>query len=652
MTDVSICRARLLSDLSGQTPCDKEVTSSDGRLCSFHSRQCQAMYRGYKKRNQELDRLAENQPPYLANNKTSVVVQEFKDVEDEATLRGLHEYLFNKYVLLDRVIKARKLHHSHFYAVDMDYGHEKYLTKLLNDKHVMARALERLGKRAAEIVHQKKEWLGWVKTRHEEEESQRENESKKVKLEALLLKRHQKELQRQQQKITANEQKEREEEFLNGVLKQRLSEMTEEEQDDWDPVQDVFGYERANYVDLIKFFLMLQDQNVSTASNENDNFPPTAGPSVSEPENEKPLSKSAKKRAKKANTEQKKLENPTSESSDERGPKTIEMETKRQMRDRLCKPVKYERPMGFYTATTTGPKAFHAETKPIPEDELDILLEEVAEIKHLLLCRLLLSHATLLPIALRADSMEEFLADDNVTREHLRDLCLKLERPGLQDVRDACADFVRGEDGPAEKPLANGSEEDDRDNKKSTIPEKYALRFRDKSRLPEKYQTKREKAAMGAKMEQKIWGEGEKDAIVEFDDDIDESGYERKRTRIKVCGRYMYNYPSERALNRGGWYHFSVIAKDSSFFDAIELCRNWNEFFELNILAMHHYFPAPKWTKFVGDIMRQQLLQLGFIPYFVSDHADKVTHYFQTGSRGMGMCLLKCFCRTLLIFSS
>jgi hypothetical protein len=312
MTDLAICRARLLSDLSGQTPCDKEATSSDGRLCSFHSRQCQAMYRGYKKRNQELDRLAEHQPPYLANNKTSIVVQEFKDVEDETTLQALHEYLFEKYVLLGRVIKARKLHHSHFYAVDMDYGHEKYLTKLLNDKHVMARALERLGKRAAEIVHQKREWLGWVKNRQEEEESQRENESKKLKLEALLLKRHQKELQHQQQEITAKEQKEREEEFLNGVFKQRLSEMSEEEQDNWDPVQDIFGYERANYVDLIKYFLMLQDQNVSTASNDNDDSLPTAGSSVSELPQEKPLSKSAKKRAKKANTEQKKLENPTS----------------------------------------------------------------------------------------------------------------------------------------------------------------------------------------------------------------------------------------------------------------------------------------------------------------------------------------------------
>jgi hypothetical protein len=44
--------------------------------------------------------------------------------------------------------------------------------------------------------------------------------------------------------------------------------------------------------------------------------------------------------------------------------------------------------------------------------------------------------------------------------------------------------------------------------------------------------------------------------------------------------------------------------------------------------------PAPKWTRFIGDLLRQHLLHLGFIPYFLSDKADKVTHYLQTGSRG------------------
>lgn len=598
------------------------------------------MYRGYKKRNVELDRIAENQPPYLANSKTSIVVQEFKDVEDETTLREVHGHLFNKYVTLEKVIKARKLHHSHFYAVDMDYGHEKYLTKLLNDKHVVARALERLGQRAAEIVHRKEQWIGWVKDRQEEEESQRENESKKVKLEAMLLKRHQKELQRQQQEAAAKEQKDREEEYLDGVLKLRLSEMTEKEQDDWDPVQDVFGYERANYVDLINFFLMVRDQDVPDVSDEQETSSPAAAPAAAEAEKEKPLSKSAKKRAKKATSEQKKADGSAGQSSDGKAPKTIDMETKRQMRERLSKPIKYERARGWYMASSEGAGGLYMATKPIPADELDTLLDEVAEVKHLLFCRLLLSHATLLPIALRSESIEAFLTDKEVTREHLRDLCLKLERPGLQDVRDACADFVHGEDGTSEQPEAKRPEEDDEDKKKNKIPDKYALKLRDRSRMPEKYITKREKAKNAKRKQMSREENPMREAIVEFDDDIDETGYERTQTRIKVCGRYMYNYPSEKALPRGGWYHFSVIARESSLFDAIELCRNWNEFFELNILAMYHYFPAPKWTKFLGDIMRQQLLQLGFIPYFVSEHADKVTHYFQTGSRGMGMCSL------------
>lgn len=92
----------------------------------------------------------------------------------------------------------------------------------------------------------------------------------------------------------------------------------------------------------------------------------------------------------------------------------------------------------------------------------------------------------------------------------------------------------------------------------------------------------------------------------------------------------MYNYPSERALTRGGWFHFSIIAKDSELLDAVELCRNWNEFFELNNLCMLLYFPAPTWTKFVGDMGRQQLLQLGFIPYVQAAEAEAVTKYFQT----------------------
>jgi hypothetical protein len=94
---------------------------------------------------------------------------------------------------------------------------------------------------------------------------------------------------------------------------------------------------------------------------------------------------------------------------------------------------------------------------------------------------------SLLPVALESDSIEEFLSKEDVTQEHLWDLCLKLERPRLQDVRDACADFVRGKDGDSQDTAAErDAEEEDRPHYKK-VPDKYALPFRHKKRIPEQY---------------------------------------------------------------------------------------------------------------------------------------------------------------------
>lgn len=576
--------------------------------------------------------MSDKLPTYLANKKVSVAVHDFKGVEDEATLRSIHDYVFRRYNLLDRVIRARRLHHSHFFAIDNDYGHEKYLDRLQNERRIMVKALEKLGKRAASLMHQQKQWYDWVKKAQDEEEQNGETESKKVKLESMLFKRHQKELARHQHGMKSKEDKKRQDEYLNEVYQQRLSDMSEEEQDDWDPVQDVYGYEKDNYIDLIKFFLMMEDDAHSDEEErlpalvENDGTPGSATA-------DKALSKSAKKRARKANAEVKKMEDPTLQTAEGRGSNVIEMETTRQMRDRLRQPVKFERSKGLYMAGT-GPVGIDAKTHVLPEDEIEQLLVEVAEIKNFLFCRFLLSQATLLPVALEANTIEEFLERTEVTREHLRDLCLKLERPGLQDVRDACADFIRERDGVEDEEKGDLSDAED-DKNEGHIPREHRLVPRHKNGQPDKYQTKREKAAKKAKPLPAEMSDDVEPGAVNFGTIVDEDQYSRKRMRIKVCGRYMYHYPSEKALNRGGWYHFSVIAKDSDLFDAVELCRNWNEFFELNILCLHHFFPAPKWSRFVGDMQRQQLLQLGFIPYFNGENAERVTKYFQTGSRGM-----------------
>lgn len=62
-------------------------------------------------------------------------------------------------------------------------------------------------------------------------------------------------------------------------------------------------------------------------------------------------------------------------------------------------------------------------------------------------------------------------------------------------------------------------------------------------------------------------------------------------------------------MNRGGWLQFCILAKDNRLHDAVALCRHWDEFFELNILAVWQYFPASNWAEWVGSRERQQMLQ-------------------------------------------
>jgi hypothetical protein len=382
---------------------------------------------------------------YLASKRTSVVAQDFNDIDDEATLWEVHNYLFRRYNLLDRVIRARKLHHSHFFAIDNDYGHEKYLDRLQNERFNMVKSLERLGRRAAAVMYKQKQWFSWVKQCQEKDEEEAESEGKKVKLESLLFKRHQKEIDRHQREMRSRENKRRQEQYLNKVYAESLSQMSKEEEEEWDPIQDIYGYEKDNYIELIKFFLMLDIKDDDKHSTQAD---PSQldGPTELEPA-EKVLSKSAKKRARKANAETKKMEDPTKQASDGKG--FIEMETKEQMRERLRTPVPFERVAGYYLHNSEGTIDPRADCV-LSHDEVEKLLDEISEIKNLLFCRLLLSSSALLPIAIQVSSIEEFLQKEDVTREHLRDLCLKLERPSLQDVRDACADFIRERDGADE----------------------------------------------------------------------------------------------------------------------------------------------------------------------------------------------------------
>lgn len=91
-------------------------------------------------------------PVYLTRTSLPLANQTFADVESESVLKELHDRFLLRYNLLDRVVRARKLHHSRLYADNLDYGHARYLDTLQSQKFVVLQALERLERRTSEVV--------------------------------------------------------------------------------------------------------------------------------------------------------------------------------------------------------------------------------------------------------------------------------------------------------------------------------------------------------------------------------------------------------------------------------------------------------------------------------------------------------------------
>ena len=110
--------------------------------------------------------------------------------------------------------------------------------------------------------------------------------------------------------------------------------------------------------------------------------------------------------------------------------------------------------------------------------------------------------------------------------------------------------------------------------------------------------------------------------LVDFGE-LEDGQFVNRKIRVTVCGKSIWSYPSAQGMARGGWLHYSIIAKGSRLFDAIELCRNWDEFWELNVLSIFDYFPNKSFKDWTGDETRKQFLELGFIPYVLVDGGDK-----------------------------
>lgn len=106
------------------------------------------------------------------------------------------------------------------------------------------------------------------------------------------------------------------------------------------------------------------------------------------------------------------------------------------------------------------------------------------------------------------------------------------------------------------------------------------------------------------------------------------------KTRVTLCSKSVWNHASEKAMSRDGWLQFSIIAKDCDLKHAIQLCRNWAEFSDLNLLTLWQYFPASNWASWGNNRMIQQLKELQFFPYFIDLDAQQHSRHFQVGGRG------------------
>ncbi|EXK24719.1 hypothetical protein FOMG_18573 [Fusarium oxysporum f. sp. melonis 26406] len=640
------CQALWLDD---KRRCTAEARHANQLFCRYHSKQAHGLYIGYKARNARLDALDKDPPAYFVNTETPLADDDFSSVRDEKTLGEVIDYLHEKYVTIGRVIDARKYHHSNFYSINYDYGHQAYIDKLISHRHIVDQALNRAGKIFMKLRYEKEQWYSWVRHAQEEEEENQEKEQKKVKQEAALFKRHMKQIESRLNFMREKEEQKRQDAFLEDAYRERMA-MNEDDSDDatWDPIQDLEDDNRSRYIDLIKHFLWMEFVELAKEK------PAPADASLSTPAEAPAPANEAKVHAKKLKNKKKKNKskakgnteasaNVTGSTStagedhdlkgqdkllamqqsgkyenepDLRGPDKHSIETEDEMRKRLSQGVKknLDNVSGMQLiGTLENPHETWDKTAPMDDDEINSLIHDIREIKLFLFCRLVLSQVSLLPAALRANSVQEFLEDTTVAESDMRDLCLKVAEPTLQDIRDACADFARG-DKSDEKVCVEDDDDDD-----ETLEELLKGDRRYHHLHTNDWFTDR------------ILKQGEN-----FDrkkKKLKRSRRAKSKTKVTICGKSIWNHASENAMSRDGWLHFSVMAKDCDFKHAIQLCRNWSEFSDLNILSIWQYFPASNWASWAQDRFMQQLQQLGFFPYWNDLDAERSTHHRQVGGR-------------------
>jgi hypothetical protein len=365
-----------------------------------------------------------------------------------------------------------------------------------------------------------------------------------------------------------------------------------DEADDWDPIEEMIEDQRANYVCLIRHFLWIETPDLSADMQEFAIDTDTiAAAKAFETKESSKKRKADKRRAKAKKGSPPALTTSASASASTATPLISDLESREEIRARLEE--------GYRLSFCVQGK-FQNKYSTVSDDEIEVQLGNIAEINLLLFCRLLLGQATLLPAALKAQSINELLEDPNVSVHDLRSLCLKVASPGLQEVRDACADLGR-------------------------------RLFRTVDPLPDTWTSNQE-------LEKKKQGKNLLPAEEEDQPAIDLGIIEddRKPTRVEVCGMSIWDYASHTSMSRPGWLQFAImVTKHISLFDFFTFCRGWNEFFNLHMLSQFDYFPTKQWQPLGTNPSVDELLRLGFVRFY--DDSKQGQHFNRSvKTRGKG----------------
>ncbi|TGZ79976.1 hypothetical protein EX30DRAFT_66385 [Ascodesmis nigricans] len=659
-----ICTAiHIRTKLPCTTPRYLSPTAPDGIIplfCKDHVFECAQLYKKYKQHQATLEMLEDSPPRDLPADLGNNTFEELDGEGPAGRQRALERlervwgWCRERYNLLDRCITAREIHHEHFYKDTSDFGHQAYLDRLRTNLRVMETALTRLAKRKEFLTFQETTWYMWISKIQADEDARSESERKRVRAAAVLMRQHQTE-QLLQLKIEED----------------RAKLAAENSRELWDPIEYKIQEVRRGYIALLRAQICatnLTDDERAQAKKRAEETKVDIGGDESigkiQGTREEMIIEHMRKKGM-AIPEQDIFKAPyeayrpaKEDKEDAAARKQAHVESDGENSDEW--PNDEEVPHGrhamvpesIFTMSRTGPvtmdgpgrpkeldnpavikltQDFNAFTRSLRPGTIDFkstdpqqielakteIRRQVRDIREYMFLRLVISQPSLFRVGLECNSIDEFLHNDSVSNSDLRDLSVALSRCKMESIRDACADYWLNQvmTNPDEVGEESVLEEKEEFPLAQLIPD-----YKEKAKMRE--------AKLEAKMKKNKKGKGKK---VKEEIDIDEPeqlrGENHLKDRVKVCGRWLHNFPAETRLPRRGWYQLGIVAPTLSWNTALSLCNSWDECYELNLLAMSGYFNnlAFNWTGSRDPQYINRTRMMGFLTYHHFPGADQTT---------------------------